>query len=142
MITLKYLREYARDVLKTPIGIELADLSESGHGAVVYVELGLIEIDKKAWMSARKANPKYLKGMLLHEIGHVHTSKNRKSVIDRELYAQLWAIKKTKELNDTELRKWLIKRFKSWNFKGKYLHKELRRYKLARQKFIKNKMRY
>lgn len=131
-------RDYAKKVTDIPFTIKVKPLRTS-WGACVHVKKRLINVNRLYW-HLYKTQPLEWKSMILHEVGHVYTAGKSKSKSEKELMAQLWAIKKARELGNEELRTFLIRRFQEWgtyDWNGKF-----RKYLMARKKFIDRKMRY
>ena len=101
----------------------------------------LLKVDRYWWNYKLKHDPVEAKALMFHELGHINTWYDYDAGrVQNELDAQLWAIRKAKKLKRTKMRKYLIFRFQEWaNYDW---NSSMRRYILARRRFVKEKMRY
>ena len=87
------------------------DKSEWGYGALCFVSFDNKTFTVKINRSLEKGRD--LRDLLLHEAGHLKGENNHsKSKVENELSAQLWAIKRAKELKWTKISKRLQNRLK------------------------------
>lgn len=81
----------------------------------------------------RKTNRNLLKAYILHELGHCFFECRSK--YKNELYAQLWAICKTRKLKIKFVEKHLIDTMKTW-IETNWQNYKFRRYILAAKKYF------
>lgn len=158
-ITFKKLKEFGKEHSPEPVNIVMDTIEYPFVAMAHYYENPkLIRFDKKFWnhggkhkngtiIPPLKTNPENAKSIMLHELGHIAEKHDMTKVrkigwINTELDAQLWAIKKTKEINDKKLIKECINYFKKWNNLKIFAWNSHRRYILARRKFLNENMRY
>ena len=75
----------------------------------------------------------FIKDTLLHEVGHFYNDQTKQSM--REYYAQLWSIKRSKELKMFKIMRYSINEIMNWEF---YNYPKI--YKMA-SKYFKNNWR-
>lgn len=74
----------------------------------------------RQWLTSKIATTTEIKSYLLHELGHIMTSKNnsRRNLGYQEFTAQKWAINKAKKLKMRPIEKYLIYMAKEWALKN------------------------
>ena len=144
-ITFKELKEFTYANYDEPLTIELGNADPFGAMAFYDEIPKRILVDKEWWIIKLRKDAYRTKRLILHELGHFvkkHGNSNKIGRVQQELEAQLWSIKRAKKLKDKYLIKETIFHFEGWNAKTFKWNSEYRRYILARNKFIKQKMRY
>jgi len=84
----------------------------------------------KYWFNQYEKRPTVIRACLLHEVGHVATNADQiNSSVEREYEAQIWAIKRAKQLGMTSVAKYLQEEWNWWleeDWQSKF-----RRYRMA-----------
>ena len=134
------IKKFVKRYSKVEITVKLADFNDDWTGATITNPINnksTLKIDREYWNKKLRKNPIEAKGLILHELGHVHISYY-KTISDNELNAQLWAIRTSKKISK-KLYGYSKQFFRDW---GTPKYKYQKRYVLARKKFVKEKMRY
>ena len=94
----------------------------------------IIYLNKEYWQTIDDDEQKCL---LIHEIGHIHDPSNyNKNKVKRELFAQMWAIRRSKQLKLFDLydiNKYFLKSWKNFEWNSNQ-RRYILAYRLAKKK--------
>jgi len=138
---IKFIKEYVEQYIRVNKWTYL-DIRYRGHNGIA---MSIDTINKiiyinKHWLNG-VSDPVVIKSVLLHEVGHLKTTKKSIRLWERELYAQIWACKEAYRKKASIIHQNLVTELFLWGY-PKYLkwNSSERKYILAHKMAVKRKI--